>query len=380
MINKIVMGHIGNLANDARVYREAKYLTDIGFKVVIITANPFRKNDPIEWDKIDIIDLDIKKGSFSKLFYLKVYRKMFKKAIWEKANIYWAHDLDTLLPTYYAAYWNNAKIIYDSHEIFADQVMLKEKKISKAIWMFLEKKLIKKCDRVVTVNNSCAQYLSEQYNIEIPFVVRNFPEFYTADKKNILRQMFNIPTYKPICLYQGNLNYDEIDLTIDIFSKLKNCHLVFVGDGSSKKHLERQVVNKNLAQNVSFVGEVPQEMLRFYTQSADIGFVTYYAKSKSLYYSLPNKIFDYLIAGLPVVACNYPEIAKILLDNPDYGVLIDPDNIDSKISDIQRLINDEQLLQNKRRSILRSIEKFTWKNEKEKLKMIVDFKNRTPEE
>lgn len=146
-----------------------------------------------------------------------------------------------------------------------------------------------------------------------------------------------------------------------------NFILIILGDGDIKEELKELAESLSLADRIIFLPSVPMNELHNYTTSADLGILPYEKVSLNNYYCLPNKIFEYMTAGLPVVASNFPELKKII-EEEKIGYVFDETNPDDIAQKIRLVFSDPgKYFQMKENSLKAVKNKYNWRNEAKKL-------------
>jgi glycosyltransferase involved in cell wall biosynthesis len=206
----------------------------------------------------------------------------------------------------------NARLVYDTHELETETRNLKG--IKKKLAKLTEYLFINYCDDIICVNQPIANWYMKNYKMDSsPKVVLNTPVFKKLKKKkNLFREEFNIPEETTISLYQGGLTTGRnIELLLETFSNLKSSKsvIIFMGYGPLEEKVKRYAEIKS---NIFFKPAVSQELLMDYTSSADIGFVLIDKGSLNNSLSLPNKLFEYAMAGIGVIASDNNEIKKFV--------------------------------------------------------------------
>lgn len=371
-----------NFSSDSRVLREAKSLAKAGFDITILAIND--KNLPEFEIKNNIKIKRVLKmyGPFIRPHLLRKRRSWLIEAAklvqHEVADVYHSHDFNTLFLGWYAASKNKARLIYDSHEyLLGIKKMTKFKNLFDRIfyplflfgWKLHEKFLIKKADVVITVNRVIAQALVKKYKIKKPYVIMNCEDIKPIKTSNILRKKFNISQNKKIILYQGGFAKGR-----GLFNLIKameflpdNFILVILGNGDIKEELKKLTKELKLNKKIIFVPAVSMEELPSYTTSADLGVLPYEKVSLNNYYCLPNKIFEYMSAGLPVVASNFPELKKII-QQEKIGYVFDETNPQDIADKIRLIFADRNSYLQMKENTLKTVEnKYNWQKEAQKL-------------
>lgn len=250
--------------------------------------------------------------SFLNISLYKLFFQFAKEA--KDADIIHCNDLYTLpmgviVKKYYK---KDVKIVYDAHEYETEVNGLKgRKKLFKKI---MEKLLIKYADRVLTVSNAIADEYVRLYDIQKPALVLNTPNYKKIEKKNIFREQLGINQNQTIFLYQGALSSGRgIELLLETFKDIedKNSVIVFMGYGQLEKII-LEFSKKH--ENIYFYPAVSPEVVLDHTCSADFGISMIEDICLSYRYCLPNKMFEYLMAEVPVIVSNLPEMKKLVLD------------------------------------------------------------------
>lgn len=203
-----------------------------------------------------------------------------------------------------------AALIYAPHELETEKNGLTGPE--RAAARLIERKYIALCDSVICVGDAIADWYGAEYDIPRPIVVRNTSALTTAPAPGTsYRRLFGIPADDLIFVYQGAL-YEgrQIEQFLRVFARLgPDRHLVLMGYGSLESRV-RQVAER--VRNIHFLPAVPPDQVLNYSSSADVGLVGGENVCLSYYYSLPNKLFAYLAAGLPVIANDLPEISALI--------------------------------------------------------------------
>jgi glycosyltransferase involved in cell wall biosynthesis len=243
------------------------------------------------------------------LFYAEYNLRLFFKLLRSKKDILFANDLDTLLPNFLVSRLTSCKLIYDSHEYFTEVPELVNRPRTRAFWQALERSLFPKLKNVMTVNRMIADAYREKYGNEIS-VVRNFPKRSTASSDQPIAPRNKV---HKIILYQGSLNKGRgLELMIDAMPYLKDHMLVLAGEGDISEQLRKRVAMNNLGKKVLFKGKIRPDELSQLTRQADIGISLEEDLGLNYRYCLPNKVFDYIQAGVPILVSDLPLLKEIV--------------------------------------------------------------------
>ncbi|MEO8762291.1 MAG: glycosyltransferase [Bacteroidia bacterium] len=320
-----IVSVINDLVTDRRVHKTCVLLTEQGYEVTLVgrvLKNSLSLDERVY--KTHRMKLHFEKGV---AFYAEFTIRLFMFLLKNKASLLVANDLDTLLPNNYFSKRRKISLIYDSHEIFCEVPELQHTPLKKRIWETVEKSIVPKLKYCITVNQSIANWFNAKYKTSFK-VVRNIPDKIIVDKIKT-RQELNLLTDKKIILLQGaGINIQRgAEEAVEAMQFIENAILLIIGSGDAIPNLELRIKNLELQNKVMMLGKMKPEELYHYTCNADIGLSI--DKNTNLNYqlSLPNKLFDYTMAGVPVLASPLTEI-KSFIEKYKVGVCIE--NHDAK--------------------------------------------------
>lgn len=366
-MKKVSVSVINDLVTDQRVHKVCETLTGMGFEVTLIGRRQ-KKSLPLAERKYRTkrMKLLFEKGA---LFYSFFQIRLFLVLLFGKQDLLVANDLDTLWPNYIISKWKRIPIVYDTHEIFTEVPELVSRPSKQNIWRKLEQRLFPKLKYVFTVNDSIASWYEERYGIR-PEVVRNMPRKLSSSSESVTRKDLNLPENTNIVLLQGaGINVDRgSEELVDAVGLCDNITLVIVGSGDVIPALKKRVEEKQLQSRVLFTGKVPHEKLRAYTTLAGLGVTLDKPTNINYKFSLPNKIFDYIQAGVPVLASDLPEVAAIVR-NYNVGIVIQEVTPELIAAGIQKAFSSAEYSSWKSNCI-HAAEKLCWEREEETLKNV----------
>lgn len=294
-----------DISTDQRVHKVCDYLRSNNFEVLLygrVLPDTFSVNRNYTIKR--------KKHWFNHnfMFYAEYNVRLLWHFVFNKYDIIVSNDLDTLPACYVGAKLKKSSLVYDSHELFSEVPELQDRKFVKGFWKRLEKYFLPKLTKAYTVSQSIADYYNATYQIDMG-VVRNVP--FLEQQVPSVTPYF--PTKNKVVLYQGVLNPGRgIKPMIKALRFLEEVDLVIIGFGKVEDELKGFVANENLENRVHFLGRIDYNNLASYTKLADVGMVLEEPLGESFEYSLPNKLFDYIHAGLPIISGNLPEISRIV--------------------------------------------------------------------
>ena len=366
-MKSVIVSVTNDLATDNRVNRSCSVLQSLGFRVVLVGRKLKQSSEvsrPYECKRFRML---FKKGVF---FYAFYNLRLFFYLLFHRVDLLYANDLDTLLPNYLVSKIKRVPLIYDSHELFIEVPELQNAPFKKAVWTKIEKLIIPKLKYCITVNESIAKIFEETYQVKFNSI-RNVPEQIPTNLSNTIK-LENIPKDSFTVIIQGSgLNIDRgLEEAIEAMLLLENVHLLIVGNGDVIPKAKKMVEDLKLENRVHFYGKRPYHELMKFTAYANCGLAIDKATNKNHQFALPNKVFDYIQAGTPIICMDLIEI-KSLVIKYDIGIVI-KDVLPSLIADaIRELQSNAPLLQTYKNNCENAAKIEHWGNEKSKLEELI---------
>jgi glycosyltransferase involved in cell wall biosynthesis len=355
------------VAFDPRVEREARALAASGFRVTIYSIETVPPSPTLDWGP-GIVIKPLPDQVFAPLRHfpwvcsaalLNVLRR-------ETASAYHAHDLSMVLPTLVAAAEKGVPCVCDLHEWYSENVTYHAQRgiwlphswLKRRVYQCVERLALRCASRVVTVCDSIANELRRQYHSPRPLVVvRNIPrleEDVASHKPTInVRRQLAIPDERQILLYQGGVGPARaLEPIIQAMGLVRSA--AFVIRGPFVQYYQQGYLQ--LARKVAAVDRVfclppvPPERCVIEAQAADFGIWSLLPICRNFVLALPNKVFEYLAAGLPVVCAHHPEVRKIV-EGHRVGLCFDPESPASIAAAIDRMAEDADLRRSCRANI-----------------------------
>ncbi len=370
-----VISVISDVYTDQRVLRTAAAIAELNYDIHIIgrTVKQTSMFDTSLPCSIQHIYPWFKKGLGMYLFFnIVLFLRLFYFVLKNRKHkiLLYANDLDTLLPNYFVSKLFHLSMIYDSHELFTEVPELQNKPLKKKIWEYVERYVIPKLPFAITVNESISTIFEKKYRTPFYFVLNvSFP-IKVSDIKN--RADLNLPESKKILILQGtgiNIHRGAEELIQAMQFLDDNYLLLIIGGGDVIYTLKNMTKKLNLNEKVFFYERMSADELYHYTCNADIGISIDKPNNLNYLYSLPNKIFSYIHAHIPILASYLPEIEKIILRH-NIGTFIEhhePKHIAEKIQEALSHSEYKEWKQN----TYKASEEYNWTKEKEKLKNII---------
>jgi len=358
---RIIVSVTNDLATDQRVKKVCSYLHSNNYEVILCgrklkTSLPL-KDRPY---KIKRFKLWFNKGP---LFYANYNFRLWFYLLGKKSDVLLANDLDTLLANAWAKRFNKKRVlIYDAHEYFTEVPEIQAQPTVKKIWKWIERQSIPLVDHFYTVNTSIANLYQKQYKTQVK-IVRNI-----SDPKQIelkyTKQDLGLPDDQKIVIMQGaGINVDRgAEEAIDAIQLVEGAILIFVGDGDVIPKLKGIVSANKLEKKVLFFGKQPYAKLMNYTIHSNLGLSIDKATNLNYQFALPNKLFDYIHAGIPVLASDLIEIKQIV---QSYDVGRITKSLDAKImaEQMKTILFDDKLDDTLKANCKKASLALTWQNE-----------------
>lgn len=363
-MKRIIVSVISDLVTDQRVHKTSAFLHEEGADVLLVgrkLSNSLSVRRPY---KVSRLTLCFKKGPF---FFAEFNIRLFFFLLFKKVDVLVANDLDTLLANFLVAKIRRKELVYDTHEYYTGMPELEGRSVVRKIWEAIERLVFPHLKYIYTVNESIAGLYRQKYGKSL-VVVRNIPQRIVKGNWPD-RSELSLPEDKRIVILQGagiNMNRGAEEAIMAIKYLSNDIILLIIGGGEVYTQLVELVNKEHLQGRVMFKPRMPYEELMSYTRLSDIGLSLDKDTNINYRYSLPNKLFDYIQAGVPILCSNLVEVANIV-NTWQIGVVThshDPENIASEITGM--LKNKEQY-HNWKMNLEKAAKILHWENEKHNL-------------
>jgi len=302
------------------------------------------------------------------LNFVDYYKRAYLAACEDGFDVIHAHDLLTLPVGAALARKTGKPLVYDAHELYTEMSTLR--RVEQRVWRYLERRDIGRASRLITVCESIASELVERYGVDRPLVLLNCPPAprWSDGEANLLRARVGIddPSVR-LVLYQGGLVPNRgLEELVQAAASFDDAVLVLMGWGRLQPLLEAQIERSGLGERVIVTGPVPQAELLGITRGADVGVIPYKAIGLNNYYTTPNKLFEYLAAGIPIACSAFPELRRFV-ERPGAGLTFDPSDPDDIALAVNGILADEDVRSGMREAARRTAVSLTWERQAEKL-------------
>ncbi|MDB5201203.1 MAG: glycosyl transferase group 1 [Ferruginibacter sp.] len=343
-----------NLSFDQRMIRICSSLSAAGYEVVLVGRNtpgsPALLQMPYRQERLRCF---FHKG---KLFYAEYNLRLFFFLLTKKMSAICAIDLDTILPVLWTSRLKKIPRVYDAHELFCEMKEIVTRPNIHRVWKWIEQKSVPHFRHGYTVNSVIAEEFKRMYGRSYE-VIRSIavyrPELQQQTKENFI-------------LYQGAINEGRSFETIIPAMQWVNAPLYLCGDGNFMEQAKELVRKYGLADKVIFRGLIQPEALREITARAKIGLTIFENNGLSNYFSLANRFFDYVHAGVPQLCVDFP-VYRELNNSHEIAVLIEdlsPENIAEQLNS---MLADEGNWRRLHNNCLQAAKEWNWEEEEKKL-------------
>ena len=363
-MKRAIVSVINDLVTDQRVHKSCMTLRKAGYEVLLVGRKQ-RKSPPMDHRPYDThrMRLVFERGP---LFYAEYNIRLFLFLLFRRCNILFSNDLDTILPNYIISRLKSKPLIFDSHEYFTETPELVHRPRVQRVWKSIEGFVVPRLKTMITVNESIANLFRERYGLEV-HVVRNIPMKRSLPAPGD-KQTLGLPLDKHLLVLQGSgINVQRgAEELVEAMQYLDDCLLMIIGGGDVLDTLQRMVVDLNITHRVRFFQRMPYAHMMAYTQLAEIGFCLDKDTNLNYRFSLPNKLFDFIQAGVPIIASHLTEIEKIIRYY-DLGLFVENHDPMTIAKTIREALSDETRLTLWKHNLAIAAQELCWENEEKKL-------------
>jgi glycosyltransferase involved in cell wall biosynthesis len=295
-------------------------------------------------------------------------RRAARAAAERPAGLLIGHDLDGFLAGIRAKRRTGAPLIYDSHELFPDYASSGRPAYERRGWILYESRLIRHADQVIAVTPGRGDVMASRYGIPKPLIIRNMPETAERPAQPAARLRQGVPDGSSVIFYSGGLQPTRgLEQLIAALEHLPSCVLAVMGSGEPGyvEGLRALAVEAGVAERMILHPPVRPHEVVAASAGADVGVVLNRNVSLNNWLSLPNKIYEYLAAGIPVVASHSPELTQ-LVDQYEVGETCDPDRPTDIARAIAAVLDDRERYERLRENVRRAAPEMTWESEEKR--------------
>ena len=369
---------LGTARTDARVLREASALVDAGHTVTIVDIEPATGRPRVETlDGVRMLHLVMPSwftpARFKPWFLVKLMRVIVAgiHATWSvRADVYHAHDANALFACYATARLRRKPLVLDAHELPFVEPSTMRWRLLTLLTTGVTRRLFAGCQAIITVSPPIVDELRQRYGGPHAVVVRNALPYRVPIASDRLRRAVGADSSTRIALYQGNLQEDRgLSRLVYAAQHLQpGCMIVLMGQGPSERMLHDLILREGVGDRVRILPAVPYVELLEWTVSASVGLIVYPpSHSPNVRLCLPNKLFEYQMAGLPVLASALPAVADVVT-RYDFGCILASVEPEAMGRAINAMLTDTSSLQRWHDNALAvARDELNWEHEQERL-------------
>jgi len=371
--------------HDARVLKEAQSLQENGYEVTIVAlrtraVQPQSNMLPsgVRVQRVTFFKKRQKpffaKGSIGRFLHivrlLFAQLRMMATVAYLRPSLIHAHDINTVIPAAITGKLTRAKLVYDAHEFAMDRMGYQELR-----WLVsrIETCIIPRVDGMISTSASNSKAYARLYGSPRPTILGNMPprdEASTAVKvcASEVRAAWGVPDGKKVILYQGGLATGRgLSCLVEAMTKVRpEGHLVLMGNGPLKESLLQQARDLSIADRVSWHPSVSLDVLASHTAAADIGVHPLEDICRNHRWASPNKLYEYVHAGLPVVMSSLAEPKKVITDW-GIGTCFEPGDAQSLGDALNALLEDDVQCQRYAKNSRAAAQQLTWQAQEMRL-------------
>jgi glycosyltransferase involved in cell wall biosynthesis len=351
---KIYLTVTTDLTYDQRMIRICTSLAAVGYTIILV-GRKMKNSIPLTHETFQQkrINCLFDKGKF---FYIEYNIRLFFYLLFKNMDCICAIDLDTILPCFFISRLKKIPRVYDAHELFCEMKEIVTRPVIYKLWKRIERFAVPKFRLGYTVNNPIAEEFKKMYGVAYE-VIRSIA---------LLRELPPVTKNEKFILYQGAVNEGRSFETLIPAMRTVPYQLIICGEGNFLEQARELVKKNDLEDKVIFKGRVTPDELRNITQQAYIGITLFDDRGLSNYYSLANRFFDYLHAGIPQVCVNYPVYKELNKEHP-FAVLIDDISSENLALVLNKLLTDDVLYKTLQENCLQARKIYNWQEEEKKL-------------
>ncbi|ACY48737.1 glycosyltransferase [Rhodothermus marinus] len=334
---------VGSVPHNSRALRQLRALVRLGLCIEAFgfgppAALPADLQDAVRYHALPLPE---RQGP---RFFWQVHRRLNAAARACRARVYHASDLYVLPALAAAARRHGGRLVFDARERYPYVAGTAGRPLRQHFWKLVERRYIRRADLVLTVSDGIAAHLVRDYGIAPPLVLYNAPEASAAaDPSASLRRRLALPDHMVVFLYQGHLRPGRgCLLPLEALPDVPDAVLVYLGDGPLAPIIRERSAALGVADRVHLLPPVLPDELLAVTASADVGLVLLEDTCLNHRLALPNKLFEYLAAGVPVLASALPELRRVV-ETYRVGCVVDPANPGALAAAMRRLAENPTL-------------------------------------
>jgi glycosyltransferase involved in cell wall biosynthesis len=359
----VVFALVANPYRNSRAVRQIRLLADEGFSVLVLAVDD--QSSGISFPpsvEVRCVSVDAAGGPSR---FRQINRRFTAAASGINARHFHASDLYVLQAMATAAKSapeGPATYSYDARECYPHVASTVGRPWVSWYWRHVERRLVQDAAFVFTVSESISEHMANAYGIPRPAVVMNVPESRSFEPSRYLREHTGLTneTSTPIILHLGQQRPDRgCEILVESMRFVSTAHLIFLGSGPLQPALGEQATKIGLSDRIHFLPPVTPDHVLSVTSGATVGVTLLQGTCLNHEYALPNKLFEYVTAGVPVLASRLTELERIV-STTNIGLTVDETNAQSVGTALQQMVSDTIALDRWRRGTQSARETFNW--------------------
>jgi glycosyltransferase involved in cell wall biosynthesis len=333
--------------HDTRVEKQARTLAGAGYRVTVVADAGAGLPERESRGEIEVRRI-ARRGPRVPGLRFVLHEALLAGTLRElKADVYHAHDSNGLIPAAWAARARGVPFVYDAHDLWLGRPRRERSRVyfalSQALYAVVERLLVPRAAATLTVSAPIARHLERRYGLERVHLVPNYPEPTGQVATKDLRSLpdgASIDPHAPVVLYLGGLMAGRgLEQLVEAIALVPSAQLVLLGQGPLADELRQRAERLGAGARVTLLAPVAPDEVVAFAASADIGVSPIVPSCLNYRYSLPNKLFQYMAAGIPVLASDFPQVREIV-ETAACGVLVDTSRPGAMAGAIERLLAD----------------------------------------
>ncbi len=345
----VVMLVRNRYTHDTRVEKEARTLTDAGHRVTIVAdagpGLPERERRP----EAEVRRVPRSRPRIPGLRFVLHEARLARVLSGLRPDALHAHDSNALVPVALAARARRVPFVYDAHDLWLGRPRRERSSVYFALnqlyYSAIERAFVPRAAATLTVSPPIAHHLERRYGLTGVDLVHNYPDAAPPQDPADLRALpggEGIPVDAPVVLYLGGLMGGRgLEELVDAMALVPGAHLALLGDGVLAGPLRRRAAERGIGGRLHLLPPVAPDQVVAVAASADVGVSPIVPSCLNYRYSLPNKLFQYMAAGIPVVASDFPQV-RAIVEDAGCGFVVDTTRPPEIAEAIRGLIADPE--------------------------------------
>lgn len=331
--------------HDSRVEKEARTLVAAGHRVSVVADAGRGLPERESRDGVEIVRVARRGPPVPGLRFIVHEWRLARQLRSLQPTVLHAHDTNALVPVASAAARLGVPYVYDAHDLWLGRPRRERGRLyfrlSQLYHGIVERLLVPRAAAVLTVSPPIVGHLRRRYRLPVVHLVPNYPELGAPVERRELRDLSGgevIDTARPVALYLGGLMAGRgLEELVDATALVPGLQLVLLGSGVEERGLRERAAAAGAS--VLVLPPVAPELVESYAASADVGVSPIVPSCLNYRYSLPNKLFQYMAAGIPVVASEFPQV-RAIVEGSGCGVVVDTRRPSAIATGIGRVLAD----------------------------------------